>query len=177
MFHVGTRGNRKQLIFLDSSDRELFLALLAKTVERLAWIVHSYCLMGNHLHLVVETPVFNLSAGMQLLLGRYAQLFNERRGHKGHLVESRFWSETITTDEQLLQTVRYVVMNPVRAGLVGHPGEWQWSSYAATAGLEPPPRFLCVARLRRWLHEDERAGCAAFRRFVEDSAVPAMSGV
>lgn len=177
ILHVGARGNRKQLIFLDSSDRELFLELLARTVARFGWLLHCYCLMGNHFHLAVETPVFNLSEGMQLLMGRYAQLFNERRGHSGHLFEGRFWSEAIRTDAHLLETLRYIVMNPVRAGLVGHPGEWHWSSYAATAGLEPPPPFLCVARARKWFHEDERRGCEAFRRFVEDSVVPALSGV
>src|SRR5215210_502277 len=147
IFHVTARGNRRQPIFLDSGDRALFLHLLARNVTRFGWLCHAYCLMGNHFHLVVETPVFNLSEGMQRLNGRFAQLFNERRELGGHLFQGRFHSEPIETDAHLLSSVRYDDLNPVRAGLVGDPAAWRWSSYTATAGLERPPSFLAASHV------------------------------
>jgi putative transposase len=177
IFHVTARGNRRQLIFLDSGDRLLFLELLARTVTRFGWLCHAYCLMGNHFHLVIETPVFNLSEGMQRLNGRFAQLFNVRRELDGHLFQGRFHSERIETDAHLLSSVRYDDLNPVRAGLVGDPAAWPWSSHRAASGLEPPPPFLAVTRVWRYFHADDRRASAAYRGFVEDLAVSAAAGV
>jgi putative transposase len=177
IFHVTARGNRKQLIFLDDGDRLLFLALLGQAVARCGWFCHAYCLMGNHYHAVIETPVFNLSEGMQRLNGRYAQMFNDRRVLSGHLFQGRFHSELIATDAHLLSSIRYVVLNPVRAGLVGDAGAWEWSSYRATAGLARPPAFLAVERARRLFAEGDGRAASAFRRFVADASILATSGV
>ncbi len=176
--HVTARGNRRQQIFGDDSDRRLFLWLLSRTVVRYGWHCYAYCLMGNHYHLVVELPVFNLSAGVQLLNGRYGQEFNERWAVAGHLFQGRFHSERIESDVHLVGSIRYVDLNPVRAEIAGEPDAWEWSSYRATVGLARPPSFLSVRRTRQLFHADEARGAEAYRRFVADAlSSSAMSGV
>src|SRR5438874_2291483 len=130
-FHVTARGNRRQPVFTDDVDVERFLAILAEVAARYGWRVHAYCLMTNHYHLLVETPEANLSAGFHRLNFLYAQWFNRRHGLDGHLFQGRFHSVLIERQEHLIELARYIVLNPVRAGLCGHPGEWRWSSYRA----------------------------------------------
>ena len=119
IYHLVSRGVRKLPIFTDDRDRERFLWLLEVTADRYGWQIHAYCLMTNHFHLLVTTPDPNVSAGMQYLNGRYCQWFNWRHGYEGHVVERRFFSVLMETDEQLLTVARYIVLNPVRAGLCG----------------------------------------------------------
>ena len=128
IFHVTTRGVNRTDIFLDTEDRRTFVALFAGAVRRHAWEMHTVCLMTNHFHLVLETSVEGLYRGMQRLNGAYAQLFNKRWGRTGHLFGERFYSKPITEDEQLLETGRYVIFNPVRAGLCERPDQWPWSA-------------------------------------------------
>ena len=142
LHHVTARGNRQEPIFLDVDDRRLFLALLGEVVERFGWICHAYCLMGNHYHLLVETPEQNLSEGMCRLNGRYARLFNERHLRRGHVFGGRFHSMLVERQSYLLEVARYIVLNPVRAGLCASPGEWPWSSFNATIGAAPSAAFL-----------------------------------
>jgi putative transposase len=130
--HVYARGNRKQRIFLCDEDRVLYLALLGEVVCRMRWRCMSYCLMANHVHVLVETPDPNLGVGMQRLHGMYAQTFNRRHRHSGHVFQGRYGAVRMTTDEQLLTAARYIVRNPVEAGLCQRPGDWRWSSHAAT---------------------------------------------
>jgi putative transposase len=144
LYHVTSRGNGKQPIFLDESDRERFLGLLARTCERFAWRCHAYCLMGNHYHLVLETPRPNLSRGMQQLGSGYAQSFNRRHERTGHVLQGRYKAFLVEKEAHLLELTRYVVLNPVRAGLCRSAGEWRWSSYRATCGDAPTPRFLTL---------------------------------
>jgi REP-associated tyrosine transposase len=146
--HVTARGNRKQLIYLNDEDRELYLLLLAQTVKRYRWSCLAYCLMGNHVHLLIETPDGGLGRGMQMLHGLYAETFNKRHEHSGHLFQGRYGAKRIETDAQMWVTARYIVMNPVAAGLCARPGEWVWSSHAATVGDVAAPKWLDVARLR-----------------------------
>lgn len=129
------------------SDREQFLALLAYVVRRFGWQVHAYCLMGNHFHLVLDTPGANLSDGMRYLKGEYAQWLNAVIGREGALFERRFWSRIALSEAYVIELARYVALNPVRAGLVRSPDEWMWSSYAATIGLEARPAFLSAGLL------------------------------
>ena len=100
--------------------------------------------MGNHYHLLVETPEPNLSRGMHRVNAVYTQRFNQRHQRVGHLLQGRFKAILVEKERHLLELVRYVVLNPVRAGLVGNPGEWRWSNYRSTAGLVSPPRWLDV---------------------------------
>ena len=147
IFHVTTHGIRDHPIFVDDADRELFLRLLGKTVRRHGWYCLSYCLMTTHYHLLVETPEPTLSAGMHLLNGTYARRFNEEHEYRGHLVERRFGSELIESEYHFLEASRYVVLNPVRAGICRRVEDWPRSSYRATMGLAPRPPFLAVDRL------------------------------
>jgi putative transposase len=172
IYHVTARGNRRQEIYVDDADFEFFLLLLARVAERFGWQVHSYCLMRNHYHLLIETPEPNLSAGMHRLNFLYAQWFNWRHGVDGHLFQGRFYSRLVTSDPHLLELSRYIVLNPVRAGLCSDPSEWRWSSYRACTGSAPPPRFLA----RQWLlgvfGTTEPAAQEAFAAFVAQAPSP-----
>ena len=142
--HIWCRGNRKQPIFVDDFDRERFMVLLAKVSRKLGWRCIAYCLMGNHVHLVIDVPASTISRGMQLLNGQYAQAFNRRHGYVGHLFQGRFKDSRVDDDAYSLQVGRYVVLNPVRAGMVGDAVEWSWSSHPAMLGKVAPPPFLDV---------------------------------
>ena len=144
MRHIWCRGNRKQPIFVDDFDRERFMVLFAKVCRKLGWRCVAYCLMGNHIHLVVDVPAFTISRGMQLLNGQYAQAFNRRHGYVGHLFQARFSASRVDDDAHSLQVGRYVVLNPVRAGMVEEAVDWEWSSHPAMLGKVAPPPFLDV---------------------------------
>jgi putative transposase len=129
IYHVTSRGNRRQAIFQDDYDRRRFLALRDRIVRRYGWRQHAFCLMTNHFHLLVETPQPNLSRAMQRLNSEYAGYFNDRFGLVGHLFQQRFASRVIETDEYFAEAMRYIAFNPVRAGLCSHPSEWPWSNF------------------------------------------------
>ncbi len=137
-----SRGDNKQGIFLNDHDRERFFDIYSDIVDRLGWATFAWCLMGNHFHLVVETPDPNLSEGMRLLNGIYTQYFNKNHGRVGHLFQGRFRSIVVEKNRYLLELIRYVVLNPVRSGRIDAPGDWHWSSYRATAGLEECPDWF-----------------------------------
>lgn len=120
---------------------------LETSVTRFGWVCHAYCLMNNHYHLLLETPRGYLSEGMKFLNGVYTQGFNSRHKRPGHVFQGRFHSVIVDKDEYLLEVSRYIVLNPVRAGLVQDPGDWRWSSYLATAGIVSRPKLLTRAFL------------------------------
>ncbi len=169
LYHVMARGNARQDIFLDDADRRRFLATLRSVVERLNVLCHAYCLMGNHYHLLVETPDANLSLALRQLNGVYAQGFNRRHERVGHLFQGRFASTLVEKETYLREVSRYIVLNPVRAGIVACPSEWEWSSYRAHAGCVPPPSFLTVDWLLvQFDATDRRSAQEAYRAFVLD---------
>jgi putative transposase len=129
IYHLTSRGNRREAIYRTRRDAQAFLDMLDAVVVREQWLCHAYCLMPNHYHLLVETPLANLSSGMHRLNRRYARWFNIQRGYTGHLFERRFQSVLVETDGHLLESLRYIILNPVRAGLCLDPGQWKWSSY------------------------------------------------
>jgi len=147
-FHVTSRGVRREPLFNDRLDFVRLLELLDRAVERCNWLCLAYCLMTNHFHLVVGLSEGNLSAGMQLIKHRYALRFNERYELTGHVFETRFAAQPIEREAHFLETLRYVALNPVRAGLCDDPADWEWSSFRATARLVRPPRFLAVREAR-----------------------------
>jgi putative transposase len=144
--HVSARGNRRQAIYLDDRDRKLYLSLLGQVIARQRWRCLAYCLMDNHVHLLVETPDGGLGVGMQRLHGLYAHTFNKRHKRSGHLFQGRFGATRVKTDEQLLHTARYIAMNPVEAGMCAAPRDWPWSSHAAVVGGSAPA-WLDAGRL------------------------------
>lgn len=167
-FHVIARGNAREFVFVDDLDRRKFLELLAKVCERFGWIVYAYCLMGNHYHLVVETPIGNLSRGMAQLNGQYARSFNRRYLRCGHVFQARFRSILIEQDSRLLVVCRYAVLNPVRAWLCQQPEDWPWSSYRQTAGLDPAQPPLAPDLLLGRFASERKPAQALYRRFVAD---------
>jgi REP element-mobilizing transposase RayT len=144
LYHVTARGNGRQDIFADDTDRNRFLLVLTSVVSRYHVLCHAYCLMDNHYHLLLETPEANLSRAMRQLNGVYSQAFNRRHRRPGHVLEGRFHARVVDKDAYLHAVCRYIVLNPVRAELVTHPGQWSWSSYRATTGETPVPAFLTV---------------------------------
>ncbi|MBC7220207.1 transposase [Candidatus Bipolaricaulota bacterium] len=166
LYHLTSRGNAREAVFCDDADRRSFLDTLSDVVARHRWICHAYCLMDNHYHLVVETPEGSLSRGMQLLNGVYTQWFNRRHDRIGHLFQGRFKSILVEKDSYLLELARYVVLNPVRAGLVRVPRDWPWSSYRATAGYIEPPAYLTVDWILAQFDSDWERAVRAYRRFV-----------
>jgi REP element-mobilizing transposase RayT len=170
IYHIATRSVTEKACFENAGDRLDFLELLATVVETSKWLCQSYCLMGNHYHLILQTPEPTLSSGMQMLNGRYAQRFNLRHtGRRGHLFGGRFYSVLIETDSHLLSALRYVARNPVTAGLCTGPAEWRWSSYRATIGLSPAPGFLDVSPVLDLFGLRRHAAQVAFASFVEDT--------
>ena len=125
-YHVINRGNNQEKIFKNDRDREKFLEYLEKANERFSIIIHTYCLMSNHFHLLVGTPDANLSQAMQWINVSYATYFNRKRGRAGHLFQGRFKAILIDADEYLKHLSRYIHLNPVRAKLVSGPSEYQW---------------------------------------------------
>ena len=142
VYHVMSRGNGKQDIFLDSYDRVALLGILAGVVSQYNWLCHSYCLMNNHYHLLLETLDPTLSAGMRQLNSVYSQKFNRRHDRVGHLLQGRFKSILVEKGSYLLELCRYIVLNPVRSGFVKSPEEWVWSSYRGIAGFDRNTSFL-----------------------------------
>jgi len=144
LYHVTARGDRREDIFEDDQDRLMFLSTLEQVITQFNWICHAWCLMDNHYHLLIQTPDGNLSKGMRQLNGVYTQASNRRHQRVGHLFQGRFKAILVDSDAYLLELSRYVVLNPVRAGMVKEPADWAWSSYRSSVGLEPPAPWLAV---------------------------------
>jgi REP element-mobilizing transposase RayT len=175
-YHVTARGVRRMNIYLDTVDRRRFLAILADVVERYALRCHTYCEMTNHYHLAVTTTDANLSRAVQQLNGDYARWWNWRHHHVGHVFQARFNAQVIQDDAYLLNVCRYIVLNPVRAGMVVTPEQWYWGSYRATAGLARLPSFLDCNRLLELLSPHNPVeGSDQFRRAVLEADAQALT--
>jgi REP element-mobilizing transposase RayT len=136
--HVYSRGIARRAIFLDNEDRRTYLAMLGTVALRCRWHCLAFCLMDNHVHQLIETPVPNLGDGMRRLLGPYARRFNERHETSGHVFERRYGSRRIRDEVHLITTVRYIARNPIEAGMCETEHEWPWSSQAMlVAGTAP----------------------------------------
>ena len=167
VYHITSRGNEKKLVFKDDHDRDSFLNTLQHVNKRYNWICHTYCLMTNHFHLLIETPDGNLSLGMRQLNGVYTQLFNKWHGRVGHLFQGRYKAILIQKDSHLLEVCRYVVLNPVRAKMVEKPEDWKWSSYLATAGKTKPHPCLTIDWVLGQFSGKRGKAEQEYRRFVQ----------
>ncbi|MDQ6996555.1 MAG: transposase, partial [Mariprofundus sp.] len=161
-------GNARADIYLSDDDRAMFLDVLEHVVDRFGWLCHAYCLMTNHFHLMIETPQANLSRGMRQLNGVYTQRFNRSHGRVGHVFQGRFKSIVVDKDAYLLELSRYIVRNPVAAGMVDHAGDWPWSSYLATAGEVHVPDYLDTAWLLSQFGRNKTRARAAYAQFVHE---------
>ena len=142
LYHLTSRGDRREDIYLNDADRQRWLDLLGEVCVRHNWLCHAYCLMDNHFHIVIETVDGNLSAGMRQLNGVYTQWHNRTHGRVGHVFQGRFKAIIVQRESYLLELARYVVLNPVRAGMCAVPEQWPWSSYRAMVGQAHRPNWL-----------------------------------
>jgi len=165
VYHITSRGNARQEIFLDEKDFADFLVVLCQVVKRYHFILHTFCLMNNHYHLLIETPYGNLSRGMRQLNGLYTQRFNQRHKRVGHLLQGRYQAILVDKDNYLLELCRYVVLNPVRAKIVKDPGGWKWSAYRATAGYKGIPCLTTDWILSQFGKEQKKAS-RGYQAFV-----------
>jgi REP-associated tyrosine transposase len=146
-YHLTSRGNDGRAIVHDDLDRLDFLRWLSRIVSTERWRVLVYCLMTNHYHLLLCAGEAGFASGMQLLNCGHAHRMNRKRGRTGHLFRNHYSWRPVESDEHLLEAIRYILLNPVRAGLCAAPEDWPWSSYRATADLELPPDFLALSDL------------------------------
>jgi len=166
LYHVTSRGDRQENIYDDDVDRQAFLSVMASVCESCNWVCHAYCLMNNHYHLLVETPDANLSRGMRQLNGVYTQTFNRRHGRVGHVFQGRYKAILVERENYLLELSRYIVLNPVRAGMVGSAKDWPWSSYRATAGQVKAPDYLNVEWLLAAFAKRKSVAIKRYKEFV-----------
>jgi putative transposase len=177
IYHVTSRGDRREAIYADDVARSAFLAVLGQAAERFDAQVLAYCLMGNHYHLVLHTRQANLGRLMRHLNGVYAQAFNRRHGVVGHVLQGRFKAILVDRDAYLLALCRYVERNPVAAGLVRAAGEWAWSSYRAHVGQADAPPWLDVDGLHGYVlgraaldAASRREAARRYARLMQDTA-------
>jgi putative transposase len=166
LHHVTTRGNGRRNIFLNDQDRETFLELLGTCVKRFRWILTAYVLMSNHFHLVVQLTEESLSRGLQWLNTQYPQAFNRRHRRIGHLLQGRPDIQLVESERYGLEVVRYVVLNPVRAGMVSCPEDYRWSSHRAVLGEVQAPDWLAVDDVLIQFGSNRELARAAYRDFV-----------
>lgn len=163
-YHITSRGNGDELIFIDDQDRQLFMTALGEVVARAGWLVHAYVLMDNHYHLLIETPNANLSLGMRQLNGVYTQRFNILHGSGGRVFQGRFKAILLERDSYLLELCRYLVLNPLRLKAVKNISRYKWSSYRATVGEVKAPSWLHTESL---LGHFGRSPQVAQRKYAE----------
>lgn len=163
MYHVTARGVARRPIYRSDVDRASFLSLLSRIAVERSWRCFAYCLMDNHYHLLVRTPRRDLPDGMRELNSTHASRFNAAHQTDGHVFQGRYDARVIRTQEHALEVVRYIALNPVRAGICAVPEDWRWSSHRAVAQLAAAPRFLACGETRAWF-----GGGKAYEEFVRD---------
>ena len=166
LYHVTSRGDRREDIYEDDKDRKAFLSILDSVCDECNWVCHAYCLMSNHYHLLVETPDANLSKGMRQLNGVYTQTFNRAHGRGGHVFQGRYKAILVEKESYLMELSRYIVLNPVRAGMTRSAREWPWSSYQATVGQSNGPASLNVEWLLAAFGKTKAVAIERYKKFV-----------
>jgi len=142
VYHITSRGDRREQIFEDDADRRSFLEILDRALTRFEANCLAFCLMGNHYHLVLCTRQANLSRLMRHVNGVYTQAYNRRYTKVGHVLQGRFKAILVDRDACLVQLCRYVERNPVAAGLVVNAADWPWSSCRHHMALAEGPAWL-----------------------------------
>jgi len=170
-YHVINRGNAGENIFRSTRDREKFLDYLETAIERFSLRIYTYCLMTNHFHLLLETQLPNLSQAIQWVNVSYAGYFNRKYQRHGHLFQGRFKSILVDADEYLKQLSRYIHLNPVRANLIEHPGEYKWSSYPTIIGKTKEPEWLESTWLLSQFGTKKKQATANYKKFVEEANI------
>ena len=166
LYHVTSRGDRREDIYFDDADRRVWLNVFGQVCERFNWVCHAWCQMSNHYHLVLETVEGNLSQGMRQLNGVYTQHVNRTHQRVGHVFQGRYKAILVEKEAYLLELSRYVVLNPVRAGMVADAGQWPWSSYPAMMGAAPAPSWLQTDWILGQFGRQRGEAMARYRDFV-----------
>lgn len=170
-YHVVLRGNGRADIFFEDGDRQKWQSLLQKGLDRYGHRLHAYCWMTNHVHLLVQAGDAPLSGFIGALASTYARSINVRSGRGGHLFERRYRASLVQQDSYLLEVVRYIHLNPVRAHIAASPSDYRWSSHHAYAGQKKPP-WLTTNFILGCFGPTIRAARTAYLRFVEASKPP-----
>jgi len=164
LYHVTSRGDGRDDIYLSDADRLAWLDVFSQVCKRFNWVCHAWCQMTNHYHLIIETPEANLAQGMRQLNGVYTQRFNRAHARVGHVFQGRYKAILVERDSYLLELARYVVLNPLRAGMIKRLETWPWSSYLVTCGQMPAQEWLQTDWI---LAQFGRQRASAIRKYVE----------
>lgn len=167
--HITSRGNERKAIFRNDRDRKKFLSYLETAHVRYGAIIHVYCLMDNHYHLLVETPRGNLSQILHHINGAYTTYFNVKRQRCGHLFQGRYRAILVERDAYCMELSRYIHMNPLRAGLVKNLAAYPWSSYPHYVGLKEKPPWLETGCILGYFGQEERQAQKRYRNYVHEA--------
>jgi len=165
-YHVTSRGNERKVVFRTHRDRKKFLSYLESATERYRAVVHVYCLMNNHYHLLIETPSGNISQIMHHINTAYTAYFNTKHARSGHLFQGRYKAIVIDADEYAREVSRYIHLNPVRAGLIENPEEYRWSSYQYYIFSPGPPKWLKRELILSYFGGDQKTAMKKYQNFV-----------
>ncbi len=177
LYHVTSRGDGREDIYLSDADRVAWLEVFGQVCKHFNWVCHAWCQMTNHYHILIETPEANLAEGMRQLNGVYTQRFNRAHDRAGHVFQGRYKSILVERDSYLLELARYVVLNPLRAGMVKKLEAWPWSSYLVTCGQEPSPAWLQTDWIWGQFGQRRSSAIAKYVAFVHEGArLPSVWG-
>lgn len=163
-YHIMERGIRRQIIYEEEGDYQAFLSILKSGIEKYGCVLHAYCLMTNHFHMLLETREINISKFMKYLAGCYALYFNKKYDYQGHLFEGRYKAMLVKDDAYFLQTSRYIHINPTKAGIVEQPEDYPWSSYRTIIGMNNDK----ITQISRTYTYFKNNPVVHYRQFVED---------
>ena len=169
------RSCSRRLLFEDDDDSKTYLALLSAQVERCEWDVFNFCLMGNHLHLLLRTPEPNLGVGIKVAHERFARYVNRRREEHGHLFGDRFYNGIVVQQRHFEACMRYITRNPVAAGLCTRAEDWRWSAHRALTGAAESPGFLDIDAAFGLIHESRDAARASYESWVAQPDVAVLA--
>ncbi len=170
VYHVTSRGDGREDIYLSDADREAWLEVFGQVCARFNWVCHAWCQMTNHYHILIETPEANLAQGMRQLNGVYTQRFNRAHARVGHVFQGRYKAILVERDSYLLELARYVVLNPLRANMVERLEAWPWSSYLATCGQTVSPPWLQMDWILGQFGQRRSSAIAKYVRFIHEGA-------
>lgn len=169
MHHVTAKSPSGRILFYDDRDRQDYLRLVAREVQERRWSLFTFCLMTNHVHLLVRTPAPDLGAGFKRIHEDFARSINGRHELSGHLFGNRFHNRPVLTDRHLIGCLRYIARNPVRHLACLQPGDWRWSAHPALSGVAEAPSFLDVSSAYSYLGADHAEGRSNYLRLVAQS--------
>jgi putative transposase len=169
LHHVTAKSTSRRLLFNEDGDRQHYLRLLAREISRREWRMLTFCLLSNHLHLLIRTPEPDLGAGMKVIHETFARRTNRARGENGHLFGARYYSDIVKSERHVHGCLRYIAQNPTKAGICRRPADWPWSGHRALAGLSDPPSFLAVDAAHEFLGSTLKEARAAYVRLVAQS--------